>query len=321
MEMNEYSNGINEEEKTMVPLQDEQPAGNPKLRPWQGVLVQAGFIGLFLTAGSYMQRNWGIPGLVGTELMFLIVAVIYCLARRVKLREMFPMHHITVAQFFGTILMAAAGFLLSMVALGISLVILPNSMQSDASGLNEFLFGSGMNYPLLILVVALLPGICEEAMERGAVLSHFRSIKKDWIIILIMGVFFGIMHMSPLRFLSTGVLGALLTYVVVKTDNILLSNMMHFLHNGVTVTISYLAQMFLKHSTSVSSASTTTVNGWSALGAYMVIGFAAPVLLVCAMMLLDRKNHKATRFAIAGGISAFMLFGGFMIMSMGMLTV
>ncbi len=288
------------------------PQGNPKLRPWQGVIVQAGFLALFLTAGAYMQNNWGRVGLVTSEFMFLVAAVIYCLARRVKLKEMFPVHKITVTDFFGTLILGAAGFLLSLVALGISIVILPKSELATANGLSEFLYGGGTSYLFLVFIAAFMPALCEEAMERGAVMSHFRSIKKDWVIVLIMGLFFGIMHMSPLRFLNTATLGAILSYIVVKRNNILLSMMQHFLHNGFTLTISYLASLALPKS-AMSSVDMTAINGASTLGVYMILGFAAPVLLVCGMMLLDRKNHKPIRFAYAGAASALLLVVGAML--------
>ena len=72
----------------------EQLTDQKKLRPWMGVVAQAGFLVLFLTAGAAMQRRLGIPGLVLSELMFLVVAVGYCLIRKVKLKEMFPVKKI-----------------------------------------------------------------------------------------------------------------------------------------------------------------------------------------------------------------------------------
>ena len=286
----------------------EQLSNQKKLRPWMGFVVQAGFLGLFVTAGAWMQRNYGIPGLIGSELMFLIVAVLYCLIRRVKLTEMFPVKKITGREFWGVLILAVAGFLLSMVGVGISLAVLPKSFRSEITGLTDFLYGK-MNYLEMVLVVALLPALCEEAMERGCVLSHFRSIKRDWVIVLIMGVFFGIMHMSPLRFLSTATAGALMSYLLVKKNNILLPMLMHFMNNFASVTLSYLGNQFLN--TEGASEQVMELNGLTTLGAYMFFAFAAPVLLVVGMMLIDPEHHKAIRFAIAGGISAVMLFGGF----------
>ena len=272
-----------------------------------GFVMQSVFLLLFITAGAYMQRNWGITGLVTSELMFAIVAVAYCLIRGVKLKEMFPVKKISASEFFGVVFLAIAGFLFSLIAVGLSMAILPKSFRSEVTGLTDFLYG-GMNYPMLVLIVAVLPAICEEAMERGCVLSHFRSIKKDWVIILIMGIFFGIMHMSPLRFLTTATLGALLSYLLVKKNNILLPMLLHFMNNFASVTISYIGGAAAN--TEQSAEQLMNMSGLTLFGAYLFLGFLAPIFLVLGMMLVDREHHKAYRFAIAGGLSALMMFSG-----------
>ena len=283
----------------------EQLSTQKKLRPWMGFVAQAGFLILFLTAGAWMQRNLGITGLILSELMFLVVAVSYCLIRKVKLKEMFPIKKFTVAEFFGTAILGASGFMLSLLCVGVSLAVLPKSYRAEVSGLNEYIYGS-MNLPLLILIVAILPAICEEAMERGCVLSHFRSIKHDWLIVLIMGVFFGIMHWSPLRFLNTAVLGAMLSYLMVKKNNILLPMILHFGNNFVSVVLGYLGQMI----TSGKTADLNDIDMVQLMGSYLFLSCAAPVLIVTAMMLIDKEHHKATRFIIGGCLSAIMFFAG-----------
>lgn len=288
----------------------EQLSNQNKLPVWMGFVMQGAFLALFLTAGAQMQKHLGIPGLVLSELMFLFVAVLYCLIRGVKLKEMFPVKKITVADFFGTVFLGIASFLLAMVCIGISLCVLPVSARKEVSGLNEFLYGR-MGYLPIVLIVAVLPAICEEAMERGCVLSHFRSIKKDWVILLIMGLFFGIMHWSPLRFLNTAVMGACLSYLLVKKNNILLPMILHFGNNFVSATIGYLS-----NSTGLASNSDLTkINAPQALGAYLVFACSAPIFIVLARMLIDRKKHKAIHFGIAGAISFIMFMFGFMIVA------
>ena len=283
----------------------EQLSNQKKLRPWMGVIAQAGFLVLFLTAGAWVQRNLGITGLVLSELMFLVVAVIYCLIRKVKLKEMFPIKKFTAAEFFGTAILGAAGFVLSLLCVGISLAVLPKSYRAEVTGLSEYVYGN-MNLPMLILIVAVLPAICEEAMERGCVLSHFRSLKKDWLIILIMGVFFGIMHWSPLRFLNTALLGAMLSYVMVKKNNILLPMILHFGNNFVSVVLGYFGQKL----TSGQSTDLNDIDMVQLMGSYLFLSCAGPVLIVTAMMLIDKEHHKASRFILGGCLSAIMFFLG-----------
>ena len=285
----------------------EKLSNQEKLRPWMGFVVQAGFLILFVSVGAHMQRTWGIPGLIASELMFAVVSVIYCLGRKVKLKEMFPIKPITLKDFFGTVFLGIAGFMFSMVGIGIALTVLPKSFRSEAVGLSDMLYGT-MPYLVLVFVAALLPAICEETMERGCVLSHFRGVEKEWVVVLLMGLFFGIMHMSPLRFLSTATLGAILSYLMVKKNNILLPMILHFANNFVAASIGILGSG--TSSAQAASDSIMEVSGLMSLGVYLFVACGAPIFLVLGMMLIDSDNHKAKRFLYAGIISAAMFFLG-----------
>ena len=196
-----------------------------RLKPWKGFVLFAVGLCFLLFIGSYMQVNWGIPGLILTEIGFLTISLVYCLINKVSLKEVFPIKKISGRDFFGTIFMFLGGFLLNLIAAGISMFVLDmigmRDSLSEVSSLNDFLYGSQMVYMLIVLVVAVTPAICEEAFMRGAVLSSFRGFKNDKWIIFFVGVFFGILHLSPLRFLNTACLGAILAYIMVKKNNIL----------------------------------------------------------------------------------------------------
>lgn len=89
-------------------------------------------------------------------------------------------------------------------------------------------------YSLLahLILIALLPGICEEFAFRGLLLSGFlRSFSPAWAIILT-ALCFGLAHMSLYRFIPTAVLGIILGYVVWKTGSIWLAVIIHTLNNA-----------------------------------------------------------------------------------------
>ena len=282
-----------------------------KMKPWMGFVLF--FVGVLflLFAGSYMQSNWGIPGLILTEIGFLAISVIYCLIRKVSLKEVFPIKKITVRDFFGTIFMFAGGFLANLVAIGISFFVLDHlgqSLSGEISDLSDFLYGNKMLYIVLVLVVAVTPAICEEAFMRGAVLSNFRGLKHDWVTVLIIGIFFGILHLSPLRFLNTAILGGILAYIMVKKNNILLPMLVHFLNNFVTS----IAGVASSGSGTDAAAALDNVNTSITLGSFLVMGFLFPLLLVIGAKLYD-KNLKGTNFAIAGILSGVMFAGGILL--------
>ena len=267
-----------------------------------GILLFGVLMAFFIFVCAPLQLNLGIPGLIITELGFVALAVIYCLIRRVKIREVFPVKKIKVREFFGCILLAVGVFPVSLILLALTAIVFPASTK-EAGELSNFIYGS-LNYPLAVLIVALMPAICEEAIHRGAILSNFRGIKRDWVIVLIMGLLFGINHMSVLRFLSTMLLGIVLSYVVVKKNNILLSMLMHFTNNLISISLGYLS------GSGSSSASASSVDYTSVLGAYLVLGFLSPILITLGLMLIYPEGHKKIRFLIAGIMSVVMLATG-----------
>lgn len=273
-----------------------------RLRPWMGFLLFGVLMAFFIFVCAPLQQNLGIPGLVITELGFVAMAVIYCLIRKVKIKEVFPVKKIKVREFFGCILLVIGAFPISLILVALTAIIFPWS-TSEAADLSSFIYGN-LNYPLAILTVALMPAICEEAIHRGAILSNFRGLKRDWVIVLIMGLMFGINHMSVLRFLTTMFLGMVLSFVVVKKNNILLSIMMHFMNNFISVSIGYLS------GSGSSASAAASVDYTQVLGVYLILGFTTPILITLGLMLIYPEGHKKIRFLFAGIMAAVMLASG-----------
>ena len=275
-----------------------------RLRPWMGFAFFGFIMVFFITVCAYMQNAWGIPGLVLTELFLAGFSMLFIAIRKVKLKEAFPMKKISVREFFGCLILLIGGYLFSILSVMLMAVIFPDSYQ-EAVSLSGFLYDGKMNFLTTLLVVAILPGICEETLHRGAILSTFRSFKHDWVAIVLVGLFFSINHLSILRGPFTFIVGMLLAYVVVKRNNILLSMMMHTMLNSFSVILSYFS--FSQEDVEAAAEVGVTVQS---LGVYMILGCAAPLLLVLGMQLINPEGHKWTRYLIAGILAAVMLFGG-----------
>ena len=278
-----------------------------RLRPWMGFVLFGVVMAFFIFVCAPLQQNLGIPGLIITELAFLAMAVVYCLIRKVKIKEVLPVKKVKVREVIGCILLVLGIFPVSLMLVALTAIIFP-SAAAEITELNSFIF-ENLNFPMAVLIVALLPAICEEAIHRGAILSNFRGIKHDWVIVLIMGLFFGINHMSVLRFLTTMTLGLFLSYVVVKKNNIILSMLMHFTNNMISVCISYLAGA----GNSAAATTSAAVDYTKVIGTYMVLGFASPILITLGLLLVYPEGHKKIRFLYAGVMAAALLVGGFTI--------
>lgn len=290
----------------MVQLTDQK-----RLKPWMGVILF--FVGLvfLIFGGSYMQGHWGMVGLVTTELGFLGIAVLYCVIFRVSLKEVFPIKKVTGKDILGLIFMFMGSFLLSLVCVGLSSLVVPTANES-MEALTEFLYGNTSMYVLLFLVAAVLPAICEEAFMRGSVLSSFRSLKHDWVICLIIGLMFGILHLDPLRFLNTACLGAILAWIMTKKNNFILPVLMHLINNTVSTLAGFISVKAMGGSDMVLAAqeAASVTSPLTNLGTYLSMGFAFPIFLVLGAMFLDREHHKAKRFLVAGIISGVLFASG-----------
>ena len=261
-----------------------------------GIALQLASIAFIAYCGSRMQMRWGVAGLVASEIMLLVIALMTSLVHRTPLREVFPVRKITLAEAFGLFLFSIGGFLLNAVVLGLTIRLI-SSVTGETSYVSTYI--SGQPPVVLLISSAFLPAICEEALERGAVLGHFRSVRREWVTILVMGLFFGLFHMSPGRFLSSACLGALLTYLMVKKNNILFPVILHFINNMLTI---MLPLIFGPDSYEIDLADYTYV--------YLLAGVLIPLFLITGNALMCPGALCRRHLVPAVALSAVLLVGG-----------
>lgn len=262
-----------------------------------GIALQLVCLALIATCGPYLQDKWGIYGLIATELMLLAIALLTAFLHDTPFKKVFPVKPVSGSEAVGLILFIIGGFLMNVVMLGISLKFI-SSASGETSYVNAFMTGYD---PILILISsAVLPAVCEEALERGAVMKHFRSIKKDWAIVLIMGIFFGLFHMSPGRFLNTACLGALMSYMMLKKDNILLPVIFHFSNNLLSI----LPSMFS------AGNSFTEIDPSENTYLYILMGFVFPLLLIAGNMLMCPGAFRKKQWIAGALVSLLLLTAG-----------
>ena len=289
-----------------------------KWRTWKAFVLF--FIAaVWIIVGSILSGYIGIWGTILTQAGLLGTAIVACLINKTPLKEVFPMKKITVRDFFGAVFMWLGGLgigLSSVYAMGI---LMPDVYEVVSGGLDGLFSSTTMI--LALITVAFLPPICEEAITRGAILSNLRGLKRDWVIILIVGLMFGALHMDPIRFINTAVLGSICAFLVVKRNNILLASLVHFLNNFLTGGLGIILALFSNDSASQAvDAAETSVSLQQGLASTMVMFFLAPVLLVLGAHLikrqkeisegLERKTKLGAKLAVAIVLSVAILAGG-----------
>jgi len=93
---------------------------------------------------------------------------------------------------------------------------------------------------LVVIVVAVVPAVCEETFFRGFVQRSFEFNFKPWKAALITAIFFGIYHFNPYGLLPLIGLGFFLGFAAYKTQSILVPMILHFLNNFIAVILYFI---------------------------------------------------------------------------------
>ena len=93
---------------------------------------------------------------------------------------------------------------------------------------------------LIVLVVAVVPGVCEEVFFRGFVQKSFEfSIKPFWAI-LITSFAFSLYHFNPYGLLALLILAMYFGFAVYLSNSILIPILLHFLNNLFSIIVYFI---------------------------------------------------------------------------------
>lgn len=268
--------------------------------------------------GSPLQMNFGMVGLLLTELVFLVLAIGGVLLTKGSFKEVFPIKKPTLRQTVGTIVLWMATYLWVLFTTLVIGYFFPDSLSQTATGMNEFM--SSIPFAARFLIVAVSPAICEEAIHRGFILHHLKPLGKKWLIVLVMGILFGVFHLDPPRLLATGILGAILTYVALETGSMFYPFLIHFVNNALSV-------LSTKMTEGVEVTEETLEMGMSlsTIGVYMILVCVTPWLFWLGVKLIHPKKQKVEgqktgtwkKVLACTVISLVCVIGGFILSAVG----
>jgi sodium transport system permease protein len=122
-----------------------------------------------------------------------------------------------------------------------------------------------------LLLMAVTPAICEEALFRGPILRGLRTRFSPATTAILTGLLFGIYHVDAWRLLPTALLGVALSGIALAADSIVPSMVAHFTNNACLILLARL------HADDTASLSRSARLGWLAGGA-LVFALGAGLL-------------------------------------------
>lgn len=177
----------------------------------------------------------------------------------------------------------------------------PKQMFAVSEGLNEVIY----SVPLIlsVFISSVMPAVCEEALHRGFILKSFQSKwKNKWFLSVLMGIIFGLFHGSIWRFLPTAILGGILTYIMLETENMFYPALFHFTNNFLP---SFLLSLS-GNSLQTKAASELLVQQGipvAFLGIYLAMAWVAPFGFYTAGYLLRKgEQGKEQQYIKSNGV-------------------
>lgn len=301
-----------------------------QLKPWMAVIfVLAYAVDIFILGGIFAQW-FGVWGTVCHEVVLVLLAVGFAVAFRADLREVFPFQKPKLSTTLGTIILWIGSYLGIMMITMFITYFFPKEVMEAGQGVQQILVG----LPALasLLLVSLTPAICEEVAFRGAFLGCFRGGKHKWVGIIIVAVVFGMFHGSIWRMIPTMLLGIMMGYLLVETGNMFYNMLFHLINNAFPILLLALMQLILPATQMNAALDTAAVETLplASVGAYLLYGAAAPILIYIGNHLIHRgqpgfdrgifPREKRTQQIVLIVVSLLMAGAGMLVMIASVLS-
>jgi uncharacterized protein len=255
---------------------------------------------LFIFIGYRVQRAEFYSGILITEfILIMLPPLIFLLLYKYDLKKVLRLNKINFSNLFiifwiMVFAMPVVG-VLNLINLALIKSIFGKVILSQLP-----LADNSVSLLINILVIAGSAGLCEELLFRGVIQRGFErfGIVKA---ILIAAFLFGLMHVDFQKLLGTFLLGALIGFIVYRTDSIFGGMFAHFTNNAVAVIITTAGNKILKaadHSgiKGVKSPASTDLDFFSLFNNYPKAYLIAIIIMYTVVFLL-----------FAGGLIALLV--------------
>jgi membrane protease YdiL (CAAX protease family) len=207
------------------------PAG--RLPPGMALAIFAAAVLAFLIVGS-LTFSLGLGGVAITQLV--AIGGVPLAAVRLSGRsatEALALRRPSGRALLGALLIGVSFWYLNMIAVApIAEQLLREGEQRQ---LEQMLLGPSVPLWETVLVISLIPALCEELLVRGLVLSSLAPALGRVAAIAITAALFALLHFSLARALPTALFGALLAWIALRSRSVLPGMLVHLANNALAV--------------------------------------------------------------------------------------
>lgn len=257
------------------------------LKWYHGLIILACFAAVIVLQ-YFGLIGKGILSMILGELLFVLIAILVALLTGERLSSVFPIKRMRWLQLAGIYLMWRGVLATELFLSEVLIYFFPKHFQ-DTSGMEQWM--AHTPFALAMLLIAIIPAICEEMLFRGTLLKSMRSLKWPWLIVILNGLIFGIAHLSPIKLASVTLFGILLAYIAYRSENLAYPILLHMVNNGWVVVTTYAMFRINGTSQAAKAAGSAQVSP-GLLGATLCAAALAPILIYIGNNLFIRPENN-----------------------------
>lgn len=228
------------------------------------------FIAAFMLGNEVYDSMYAV--VIINELLIAGSVLVYCIVKKIDLKETFRIRKLQLRPALLIILLSVPLFIAATMLNNLVVYVL--QFIAELPPQNLPIPKSPGELAVGILVIGLMPGVCEELMHRGFLLTAYER-RGSYRAVVFVSILFGLFHFDITNLIGPIFLGLVFGYYVVRTGSIFAGMLAHFLNNAVAEVIQYL----WADPASVGTMSLT----WQELLGIIAIG--VPALAVAAVLL------------------------------------
>ena len=190
---------------------------------------------LVLTVGAVGQYLSVLPGLVITELILILLpVVVYIRWKQLPIAEALRWRPVPLETAVVSVILGVSGY---GVAIGIYLLTVP--VLGKGPDIDVFRVTSLWRLLLVFVCGALLPGICEETLFRGAIQGILQR-KGASKAVVYSALLFAAFHVNPWSFLPAFFLGVVFGILVARTNSTVPAITAHIANNATAFIVQFM---------------------------------------------------------------------------------
>lgn len=252
---------------------------------------------LLIFVGFMVQSQRLYTGILVTEYaLILIPNIIFIKMKGLSLKRVLRLNGFSIKQLLYTVLIVLFSYPIAVFFNMIVLNVI--NLFTDFLPTTVPIPMTSGEFWISFLIVAVTPGICEEVMFRGTMLSAYESIgyKKG---VIITGLLFGIFHFNIANLVGPAFLGIVLGFVAIKSNSIYLPIIGHTLNNTIALVIGYFTTRYTEQLDNIDSTLDNEVisETMTVMISTIVIGLIA---LLCGLVIYRLIKNFPTNYRISG---------------------